>query len=161
MLDYRVRFRHDPRNSTETQYHCPFHGEDRKPSARLYRDTNNCFCWYCRKSWDPVSFIIEKEGFSFSEAVRFITKKYNVDLSGIPDGPNLVFDKGKKEISQVEMDLDYLRRRVRELKKDARIGFEKLRAVVTAYYCILMESAAGSADAGKHMVQLTEKIKYK
>lgn len=38
------------------QISCPFHGQDSRPSARVYPDTNSFRCYYCSRSWGPVTF---------------------------------------------------------------------------------------------------------
>jgi DNA primase len=45
------------------QIKCAFHGEDRRPSARVYPDTNSVRCFYCNKSWDVITFWAEMNQF--------------------------------------------------------------------------------------------------
>jgi len=66
----------------EEQISCPFHGADASPSARHYPETNSMYCFTCKKSWDPISFVMEKRETSFKEAVDFLAKKYEIDISG-------------------------------------------------------------------------------
>ena len=42
------------------QISCPFHGNDTHPSARVYPDTNSLRCFFCSKSWRPVTFWAER-----------------------------------------------------------------------------------------------------
>jgi len=44
------------------QISCPFHGKDNRPSARVYPDTNTFRCFFCSKSWAPVTFWAEANG---------------------------------------------------------------------------------------------------
>ena len=62
----------------EEQIHCPFHGADRSPSARHYPDTNSVHCFTCKKSWDPVRFIMEKKGLRFKEALDHLGHRYGI-----------------------------------------------------------------------------------
>lgn len=47
---------------------CPFH-QEKTPS--LHIKNNKAYCYgSCKKTWDTVSFLMQKEGISFVEAVR-------------------------------------------------------------------------------------------
>ena len=141
MLEYNTQFKHSPRVSEETQYRCPFHGTDNKPSARLFKSTNSCYCWYCKKSWDSFSFIMEKEGLKFSDTVRLILSKYKIDLSDIPDGPKFELKKKDAIISEDVIDFIYVRNKILGFRK--KIKFDKYRALCTAYYMILFDKSKG------------------
>lgn len=47
---------------------CPFH-EDRTPSLSLHNNRATCF-GACSKTWDTISFVMEREGLEFRDAVR-------------------------------------------------------------------------------------------
>lgn len=70
----------------EEQISCPFHGSDRRPSARHYPETNSIHCFTCHKSWDPFQFIMEKKGLRFREAVSYVGKKYGIETSDVSFG---------------------------------------------------------------------------
>lgn len=67
----------------EEQIHCPFHGADRSPSARHYPDTNSIHCFTCKKSWDPVRFVMEKRGLRFKEALDLLGRRYGVSTDTV------------------------------------------------------------------------------
>jgi hypothetical protein len=69
--------------SQEEQISCPFHGPDRSPSARHYPETNSIYCFTCKKSWDPVSFVMSKRGIRFKEAVNHLAKKAGISTAGV------------------------------------------------------------------------------
>ncbi len=48
---------------------CPFH-DDHNPSASI--KNNKLRCWVCSKSWNPIDYLMEKDGLSFIEAVRYL-----------------------------------------------------------------------------------------
>lgn len=89
MVSYGVEFIYNPVRVSEAQLKCPFHGRDTKPSARLYNNTNSFFCWVCRKSWDVIAFIMDKENFTYRQALNYIVNRFKVDISSIPDKPTL------------------------------------------------------------------------
>ena len=133
MLDDRVRFLYNPTNADEVQFHCPFHGEDKKPSARFYRSTNSCFCFKCKKAWDPVSYVMEKEGFHFRNALNHLITRYNVDISGISDDPEFKID-GPPRVSEANIRIISARNRIREIK--GKVPLDRYRALCYAYYII-------------------------
>ncbi len=48
-------------------YYCPFH-EDHHPSASV--KDNKLHCFVCNKTWSTIDFWMEKNGRTFTEAVR-------------------------------------------------------------------------------------------
>lgn len=58
---------------------CPFH-DDHNPSFVVSPAKNICHCFVCGKGGNPVSFIMEKEGLTFPEAIKFLAKKYNIEV---------------------------------------------------------------------------------
>jgi hypothetical protein len=66
----------------EQQFSCDLHGVDRKPSARYYPSTNSTWCWVCRKSRDPIAYVMEKEGVGFREAVEHLEQR--LGLGALP-----------------------------------------------------------------------------
>lgn len=58
---------------------CPFHNE-RTPSFSVSPSKGICKCFSCGKGGSPVNFIMEHEQMSFNEALRFLAKKYNIEI---------------------------------------------------------------------------------
>ncbi len=58
---------------------CPFHNE-RTPSFSVSRKKNFCLCFSCKKGGSPVGFLMEKEGFSYREALLHLAKKYGIEV---------------------------------------------------------------------------------
>lgn len=84
----------------EEQISCPFHGSDRRPSARHYPDTNSIYCFTCKKAWDPFRFMMEKKGMRFMEAIDYMGRRYGIDTSGLtynPDGTKTIKFVGAKK----------------------------------------------------------------
>src|SRR3989344_6408577 len=52
---------------------CPLHKE-KHPSFNIYLETNSCWCYGCNQGGDAISFIRLLHGFSFKEAVLYLTK---------------------------------------------------------------------------------------
>jgi len=79
---YDYGYRIDPGNTGQQQFSCDLHGTgiDRKPSARVYPESNTWHCWGCGKTRDAIETVKEKEKISFLEACKILEKR-----SGLPD----------------------------------------------------------------------------
>ncbi len=58
---------------------CPFHNE-RTPSFSVSKAKGICKCFSCGKGGSPVNFIMEHEQMSYNEALRYLAKKYNIEI---------------------------------------------------------------------------------
>ena len=71
----------DPRaEDHEQQFRCDLHGDgkDGKPSARVYPEGGQFFCFACGRSRDVLSLVQEKEGKSFWESVALLEKRWGL-----------------------------------------------------------------------------------
>ena len=59
---------------------CPFHNE-RTPSFSVSPSRNICKCFSCGKGGSPVNFLMELEGMSYGEALRWLGKKYGIEIT--------------------------------------------------------------------------------
>ena len=58
---------------------CPFH-DDKTPSFMVSPAKNICHCFACGKGGTPVSFLMEHEQITYPEALRWLAKKYNIEI---------------------------------------------------------------------------------
>ncbi|MDE6311033.1 MAG: DNA primase [Muribaculaceae bacterium] len=58
---------------------CPFHNE-RTPSFSVNKARNICKCFSCGKGGSPVNFIMEHEQMTYVEALRWLARKYNIEV---------------------------------------------------------------------------------
>lgn len=58
---------------------CPFHNE-RTPSFSVNRARGICKCFSCGKGGSPLHFIMELEQLSYPEALRYLARKYNIEI---------------------------------------------------------------------------------
>lgn len=58
---------------------CPFHNE-RTPSFSVSPSKGICKCFSCGKGGSPVGFLMELEQMSYSDALRYLAKKYNIEI---------------------------------------------------------------------------------
>ena len=58
---------------------CPFH-DDRTPSFSVSPSKNICKCFSCGEGGTPTHFIMKHEQLSYPEALRYLAKKYNIEV---------------------------------------------------------------------------------
>ena len=58
---------------------CPFHS-DKNPSFYVSPAKNVCKCFSCNEGGGPVQFIMKHEKISFFEAIKWIGKKYGIEV---------------------------------------------------------------------------------
>ena len=58
---------------------CPFHNE-KTPSFTVSPAKNLYKCFGCGKAGNAVGFLMEHESMSFPEALRYLAKKYNIEI---------------------------------------------------------------------------------
>lgn len=80
---------------------CPFHSE-RSPSFSVSPSKQLFHCFGCGAGGDVISFIMQYENYSFTEALTFLAKRINVELPQIgyedrqiDDEKNIIFEINK------------------------------------------------------------------
>lgn len=58
---------------------CPFH-DDRSPSFSVSPSKGVCKCFSCGKGGSAIHFIMEHEQLSYYEALKYLAKKYNIEV---------------------------------------------------------------------------------
>lgn len=58
---------------------CPFHNE-RTPSFSVSKSRGICKCFSCGKGGSAVNFLMELESMSYQEALRWLARKYNIEI---------------------------------------------------------------------------------
>lgn len=58
---------------------CPFH-DDKTPSFYVSPSKNICKCFSCGEGGTAVHFIMKQEQLSYFDALRFLAKKYNIEI---------------------------------------------------------------------------------
>jgi len=59
---------------------CPFHGE-KTPSFNVSPVRNIFKCFGCGVGGNAINFVMQHENYSYPEAIRYIAKKYNIELN--------------------------------------------------------------------------------
>ena len=58
---------------------CPFHNE-KTPSFSVSKTKGICHCFSCGKGGSPVNFVMEHEQLSYYEALKYLAKKYHIEV---------------------------------------------------------------------------------
>ena len=58
---------------------CPFHNE-RTPSFSVSKSRGICKCFSCGKGGSPVNFLMELEQMTYQEALRYLARKYGIEI---------------------------------------------------------------------------------
>lgn len=59
---------------------CPFHSE-KTPSFKVSPSKNTWHCYgSCQEGGDAISYVMKRESLSFIDAVKFLAKRYNIDI---------------------------------------------------------------------------------
>ena len=119
---------------------CPFHHE-KTPSFHIISDSNFFYCFGCGISGNAITFLMKKEGYTFSEAVRTLGEEFKIPEL-LEDAPkidsaaeqlrNEILEANRiaakifmQNLEENEEALEYLRRRgVSDgMKKRFALGF--------------------------------------
>jgi len=89
---------HSDSGGRQQQFSCDLHGDgtDSKPSARVYPETQQWFCFACGTSRDAIQTVRDKEGLDFRTACDVLEKRYHLpplpwvegDEEGTPSAPS-------------------------------------------------------------------------
>ena len=91
---------------------CPFHN-DRRPSFYVSRAKGICKCFACGEGGSAVNFIMKHEQLSYPEALRYLAKKYHIEIH-------------EKELTDEEKQAQTEREAMLMLNEWACAYFEKL-----------------------------------
>jgi len=75
---------------------CPFHNE-KGPSFTVSPAKGIYKCFGCGKSGAPVNFIMEHEGLTYPEALRFLAKKYSIKIEEVEQTADQIKEQNAKE----------------------------------------------------------------
>ena len=61
---------------------CPFH-DDKTPSFYVSPAKNICKCFSCGEGGTPVHFVMKHEQLTYAEALKFLAKKYHIEVKEV------------------------------------------------------------------------------
>lgn len=71
---------------------CPFHHE-KTPSFSVNPPRNIFKCFGCGKGGDAVTFLMELEGFTYPDALRWLARKYRIEVQEVERTPEQVAEQ--------------------------------------------------------------------
>lgn len=75
---------------------CPFHNE-KTPSFNVSQSRGIYKCFGCGKGGSSVNFIMEHEHLSYTEALKWLAKKYNIEIREKEESPEDVKERNDRE----------------------------------------------------------------
>ena len=108
---------------------CPFHNE-RTPSFFVSPSRGICHCFSCGRGGTPINFIMEHEQMTYVEALRWLARKYNIEIK-----ERELTDKERQEQSERdsmfivnEWAVDYFKQILLESEGGNSIGLQYFRS---------------------------------
>jgi DNA primase len=94
---------------------CPFHPNARTPAFYVFPDTQSYYCFSCHKSGDAFTYVMEKDGLPFGDAL--------VQLAGRAGVPLPERDAASREAREQESVLEA---KLRQINEDAAVYWNHL-----------------------------------
>lgn len=118
------------------QIHCPFHGADNKPSARVYPDNarraSHIWCYVCQKSWDAIGLHMGFQSLKFSQALSDLERNYGIEVPEMPkDLEGLVEQPPDEALEQFYVLFEVSERRLK-LARPSYKALQDLQGYLTA-----------------------------
>ena len=107
---------------------CPFH-DDKTPSFYVSPAKNLCKCFACGKGGNPVHFIMLHEQLAYPEALRYLAKKYGIEIKEreLSDEEKAVHTERESLFVVNQFANDYFRHTLRETEEGRSIGMAYFR----------------------------------
>ena len=107
---------------------CPFHNE-RTPSFSVNKARGICKCFSCGKGGSAVGFIMELEKLSYGEALRWLAKKYNIEIKERDLTLEEIAAASEREsmLALNEFALDFFEHTLTETEEGRNIGLAYFR----------------------------------
>lgn len=142
------------------QISCPFHRPDINKSARIYPDTNTMYCFTCRKTWDVVEFVKDKEECSIKEACEQLRSWFNVIID-LPSYESKLYSLMGKHPKLVSFDEVVFSVDSRAIQLWTRMGRREFKIHLPLYneLWVEREDLVAQVCAVAELMQWYEKVK--
>ena len=107
---------------------CPFHN-DRRPSFYVSRAKGICKCFACGEGGSAVNFIMKHEQLSYPEALRYLARKYHIDIQEkeLTDEEKQAQSEREAMFMLNEWACDYFEKQLHETQAGQDIGLTYFR----------------------------------
>lgn len=102
---------------------CPFHGQDKNPSMKIYDGNRGYYCFTCHAGGDAIDFVRNHDGLKFESAVRHLAEMFNIPIS---DGKSGISEADKERMKKRLAD----RKAMEEERKAARESLSQLSSKI-------------------------------
>jgi len=118
IVDYvsaSVKLRHTGKNYTGF---CPFHSNTRTPAFVIFPDTQTWRCFgQCNEGGDIFGFVMKKEGWDFSETLKFLAEKAGVELPVYSHEAKVTKDHTEELVNVLEAAARFYRQQMLDTPK--------------------------------------------
>ena len=107
---------------------CPFHN-DRRPSFYVSRAKGICKCFACGEGGSAVNFIMKHEQLSYPEALRYLARKYHIEIQEkeLTDEEKQAQTEREAMLMLNEWACDYFEKQLHETQAGQDIGLSYYR----------------------------------
>lgn len=107
---------------------CPFHNE-KTPSFNVSRNKGMFKCFGCGKGGSAVNFIMEHEHYSYTEALKWLARKYHIEVKEKEESPEEILERNEQESQLIvsEYAQKYFAQQLWETNSGRLIGLSYLR----------------------------------
>ena len=107
---------------------CPFHN-DRRPSFYVSRAKGICKCFACGEGGSAVNFIMKHEQLSYPEALRYLARKYHIEIQEkeLTDEEKQAQTERESMLMLNEWACDYFEKQLHETQTGRDVGLSYFR----------------------------------
>lgn len=107
---------------------CPFHTE-KTPSFAIFPTTNTYKCFGCGKHGNAITYLMEHDHMSYVQAIKFLAKKYQVEIEDSNDSAMSQEDRQKMErreliIMAYNKAQDYFVKNLNSSDPESRLAYD-------------------------------------
>lgn len=108
---------------------CPFHDE-KTPSFYVSPARGTCHCFGCGKGGNPVGFIMEHEQMTYPEALRWLARKYHIEIKERELSDNEKREQSERESMLIvnEWAASYFQHLMHDTADGVAIGMQYFRS---------------------------------
>lgn len=108
---------------------CPFHDE-KTPSFYVSPARGTCHCFGCGKGGNPVGFIMEHEQMTYPEALRWLARKYHIEIKERELSDNEKREQSERESMFIvnEWAASYFQHLMHDIADGVAIGMQYFRS---------------------------------
>ena len=140
---------------------CPFHNE-KTPSFNVIPSKGFFKCFGCGKSGDAVRFIMEIEGSSYPEALKYLARKYGVEIKEEERTPQDQLAQNERDSQFIVSDWakNYYHRLLLDSEEGMSIGYGYLKERGLTLNTIQQFELGYSLDAWDELMKAAEAAGY-